>query len=138
MTEEQIKGISSIVGLIGAIVILIWTFISTNSNSEEDFAGTYKVHKKEGYITPAFNLILNEDGSVRVDVGADGDDDSYGSWKYYSYNGDHAAFYMDDNFKFVFGFSMPVLDLETNRLYVSSSAFEQKHPNKYFKVTKIK
>ena len=118
--------------------MLVVMFCIFNCDDDmSDYAGTYKVHKKEGYITPAFNLILNEDGSVRVDVSADGNDDSYGSWKL-SYNGDHADFYLDDNFEFVFGFSMPVLDLETNRLYVSSSAFEQKHPNKYFKVTKIK
>ena len=118
--------------------MLVVMFCIFNCDDDmSDYAGTYKVHKKEGYITPAFNLILNEDGSVRVDVSADGNDDSYGSWKL-SHNGDHADFYLDDNFEFVFGFSMPVLDLETNRLYVSSSAFEQKHPNKYFKVTKIK
>ena len=128
--------------IIGKLIMLVAIFCAISCGSskseESDFAGTYKVHKKEGYITPAFNLILNEDGSVRVDVGADGDDDSYGSWNYYSYKGDHATFYMDDNFEFVFGFSRPVLDLETNRLYVSSSAFDQKHPEKYFKVTKIK
>lgn len=124
--------------IIGGIIMLVVMFCIFNCDDDmSDYAGTYKVHKKEGYITPAFNLILNEDGSVRVDVSADGNDDSYGSWKL-SYNGDHADFYLDDNFEFVFGFSMPVLDLETNRLYVSSSAFEQKHPNKYFKVTKIK
>lgn len=124
--------------IIGGIIMLVVMFCIFNCDDDmSDYAGTYKVHKKEGYITPAFNLILNEDGSVRVDVSADGNDDSYGSWKL-SYNGDHADFYLDDNFEFVFGFSMPVLDLETNRLYVSSSAFDQKHPEKYFKVTKIK
>ena len=132
MTEEQIKGISSIGGLIVFIVILIWGFISTNSNSEEDFAGTYKVEKKEGYITPAFNLIIVEDGSVRAKIR---ESETYGSWL--SYDGG-IRILMDNDFEFVFGSGCLVLDPNTNRLYFSPEAYKQKHPNKYFNVKKIK
>ena len=132
MTEEQIIGISSIVGLIGIIVIMIWAYISTFSNTEEDFAGTYKVEKKEGYITPAFNLIIVEDGSVRAKIS---ESETYGSWM--SLDGGIRIF-MDNDFEFVFGSSCLVLDPNTNRLYFSPEAHKQKHPNKYFNVKKIK
>lgn len=132
MTEEQIKGISSIVSGLIAIVIVICAYISTYSNTEEDFAGTYKVEKKEGYITPAFNLIIVEDGSVRAKIS---ESETYGSWL--TYDGG-IRILMDNDFEFVFGSGCLVLDPNTNRLYFSPEAYKQKHPNKYFNVKKIK
>lgn len=131
MTEGQIKGISSIVSLIALIVIMIWAYISIYSNTEEDFAGTYKVEKKEGYITPAFNLIIVEDGSVRAKIS---ESERYGSWQ--TYDGGIYIF-MDNDFKFVFGSGCLVLDPNTNRLYFSPEAHKQKHPDKYYNVNKI-
>ena len=131
MTEGQIKGISSIVSLIALIVIMIWAYISIYSNTEEDFAGTYKVEKKEGYITPAFNLIIVEDGSVRAKIR---ESETYGSWR--SYDGGIRIF-MDNDFEFVFGSGCLVLDPNTNRLYFSPEAHKQKHPDKYYNVNKI-
>ena len=124
--------------IIGKLIMLVAIFCAISCGSskseESDFAGTYKVHKKEGYITPAFNLILNEDKSVRVNTNGKGE--TYGTWMY-SYD-EAVHIWMDSDFEFVFGFRSPVLDPKTNRLYVSSTAFDQKHPEKYFKVTKIK
>ena len=124
--------------IIGKLIMLVAIFCAISCGSskseESDFAGTYKVHKKEGYITPAFNLILNEDKSVRVNTNGKGE--TYGTWMY-SYD-EAVHIWMDSDFEFVFGFRSPVLDPKTNRLYVSSTAFDQKHPEKNFKVTKIK
>ena len=96
-----------------------------------DYAGTYQVHKKEGYITPAFNLVINKDGSVRVNV--DGKGESYGSWIEYD---DGVWIELDEDFHFIFGFYRPFLDTKANRLYVSLDAYNSKNPNKCYKVTK--
>lgn len=130
--SEQTK---TALGILIAIIVVFAFRTCSKSDSNENVVGTYKVHKKEGYVTPSFNLKLNEDGSARVNVS--GDDDFYGNWYDRSFE-DYALLYLDENFEFVFGFDNPVLDFETNRLYVSYTAFEQKHPDKYFKVTKIK
>lgn len=96
-----------------------------------DYSGTYRVHKKDGYVTPAYDLVINEDGSARVDV--DGGEFSYGSWVECSGG---LWITMDDNFDFVFGYYNPFLDIKENRLYVSRSAYDSKHPQKFFRVTK--
>ena len=120
--------------IIGKLIMLVAIFCAISCGSEEnDIAGTYEVLKKEGYICPSFNIVLNEDESVRVNINGKGE--TYGSWKYYSYC-EKVNIYMDSDFEFVFGFRSPVLDLKTNRLYVSSTAFDQKHPEKYFNVRK--
>ena len=105
---------------------------------KSDIAGTYKVHKKDNYVTPSYNLVLNQDGSVRVNI--DGEGETYGSWDYYDHSEYKNMCYiqMDNNFYFVFGYKNPVLDLTSNCLYVSLEAFECKNPNKRYKVSKIK
>ena len=118
--------------IIGKLIMLVAIFCAIScGSSKSDFAGTYKVEKKEGYITPEFNLIIDEDGSVRAKIGKD---ETYGSWQ--SYEGIHI--FMDNDFKFVIGSDYLVLDPNTNRLYFSCDAYKQKHPNKYFNVKKIK
>ena len=122
--------------IIGKLIMLVAIFCAISCGSskseESDFAGTYKVEKKEGYITPAFNLIIAEDGSVRAKIGKG---ETYGSWQ--SYRG-AIHIWMDNDFEFVFGSGRLVLDPNTNRLYISPNAYDQKHPNKYFNVKKIK
>lgn len=122
--------------IIGKLIMLVAIFCAISCGSskseESDVAGTYEVLKKEGYICPSFNIVLNEDESVRVNVNGKGE--TYGTWMY-TYD-EAVHIWMDSDFEFVFGFKSPVLDLKTNRLYVSSTAFDQKHPKKYFNVRK--
>ena len=123
--------------IIGKLIMLVAIFCAISCGSskseESDFAGTYEVLEKEGYIYPSFNIVLNEDESVRVNINGKGE--TYGSWMYASYD-EAVHIWMDNDFEFVFGFKSPVLDPKTNRLYVSKTAFEQKHPEKYFNVRK--
>ena len=70
--------------IIGKLIMLVAIFCAISCGSskskDSDFAGTYKVEKKEGYNTPAFNLIIAEDGSVRAKIGKS---ETYGSWQSY-------------------------------------------------------
>ncbi len=103
-------------------------------DNRDDCVGTYKVYDCK----PSFNLVLNNDGSVRVNTMDGKDVGTYGSWEYYNHTNHENICYitMDDNFRFLFGFSRPILDIETSRLYVSLEAYESKNPNKYYKVFK--
>lgn len=115
-----------------------YSCIFFGGKDKSDIAGTYKVHEKDGYITPSYNLVLNEDGSARVNMG--GESEVYGSWEYHDNSTYKNMCYieMDEDFYFVFGYKRPVLDLTSNYLYVSLDAFESKNPNKRFEVSKIK
>lgn len=120
---------------IGGIIILVVMFCVFNCGDDmSDFAGTYKVYGDR----TTFNIVLNKDGSARANMGGKGE--TYGSWKYYDYTGHENMCYitMDNNFEFIFGFSRPVLDPNTDRLYFSAQAYESKNPNKYYKVKKVK
>lgn len=119
----------------GGIIMLVVMFCVFNCGDDmSDYAGTYKVYDNR---TP-FNLVLNEDGSVRANMGGKGE--TYGSWEYHDYKGHENMCYivMDNDFEFIFGFNSPVLDPNTNRLYFSLQAYESKNPNKYFNIKKAR
>ena len=120
--------------IIGKLIMLVAIFCAISCGSskseESDFAGTYKVYDSR----TSYSLVLNEDGSVCANV--DGETVAYGHWEYYDYDNHENMCYisMDDNFRFFFGYSRPVLDPNTNRLYLSLQAYKNKNPNKYFRV----
>ena len=117
--------------IIGGIIMLVVMFCVFNCGDDmSDFAGTYKVYDSR----TSYSLVLNEDGSVCANV--DGETVAYGNWEYHDFDNHENMCYisMDDNFRFFFGYSRPVLDPNTNRLYLSLQAYENKNPNKYFRV----
>lgn len=129
MKEKSLSKVISFIIFVAASFIFAKYMFSYDDTS--NYVGTYEVLEKEGYNTPAFNLVINEDGSVRANT--DGKGETYGNW--IKQEGG-LWLDMDYDFEFVFGFGTPFLDLETNRLYVSKDAFNKKHPEKYLKVRK--
>ena len=111
-------------------ILFVFALLSFSS-CEEPFTGTYKVYDGRSN----FYMVLNNDGSVRLNKGGKGE--TYGSWEDKSIIG-YIDIDLDSNSEFIFGLYNPYLDLNSGRLYFTYRDMTSKHPQNYYKTQKIK